>query len=79
MDHVHQYRRPKDEDGNEIIEKGCAPKTPTSSPTPSPEPELSPPRTKKSKLKEKVIMVFVNNYSLHVKQKQHIFSPGSTL
>ena len=53
MDHVRQYRRPKDEDGNEIIEKGCAPKTPTPSPTPSPEPELSPPRPKKKKLKDK--------------------------
>ena len=53
VDHVRQYRRPKDEDGNEIIEKGCAPKTPTPSPTPSPEPELSPPRAKKKKLKDK--------------------------
>lgn len=34
MDHVSEYRRPKDEDGKEIIEKGCAPKIPT--PTPSP-------------------------------------------
>ena len=53
VDHVRQYRRPKDEDGNEIIEKGCAPKTPTPSPTPSPEPEHSPPRAKKKKLKAK--------------------------
>lgn len=54
MDHVRQYRRPKDEDGNEIVEKGCAPKTPTPSPTPSPEPEPSPPPAlKKKKLKKK--------------------------
>lgn len=54
VDHVRQYRRPKDEDGNEIIEKGCGPKTPTPSPTPSPEPEPSPPPTlKKKKLKKK--------------------------
>ena len=32
VDHVEKYRRPKDEHGNEIIEKGCAPKTPTPSP-----------------------------------------------
>lgn len=38
MDHVREYRRPKDADGNEIIEKGCAPVTPPSSPSPSPEP-----------------------------------------
>ena len=53
VDHVRQYRRPKDEDGNEIIEKGCAPKTPTPSPNSSPEPELSPPRAKKKKPKAK--------------------------
>lgn len=54
VDHVRQYRRPKDEDGNEIIEKGCRPKTPTPSPTPSPEPEPSPPPAlKKKKLKKK--------------------------
>ncbi|CAI8044501.1 RNA-binding motif protein, X-linked 2 [Geodia barretti] len=53
VDHVHQYRRPKDEDGNEIIEKGCAPITPTPSPTPSPEPELSEPKAKKRKVKDK--------------------------
>lgn len=53
VDHVREYRRPKDEDGNEIIEKGCAPKTPTPSPTPSPEPESSPPKAKKRKLKDK--------------------------
>lgn len=38
VDHVSQYRRPKDESGNEIVEKGCAPKTPTPSPSPSPPP-----------------------------------------
>ena len=38
VDHVKDYRRPKDEHGNEIIEKGCAPKTPTPSPSPSPPP-----------------------------------------
>ena len=48
VDHVKHYRRPRDEDGNEIIEKGCAPKTPT----PSPERSPSPVRTKK-KLKKK--------------------------
>ena len=32
---MSEYRRPKDEDGNEIIEKGCAPRTPTPSPSPS--------------------------------------------
>lgn len=53
MDHVRQYRRPKDEDGNEIIEKGCGPKTPTPSPSPSPEPEPSPPTPKKKKSKKK--------------------------
>ena len=54
VDHVRHYRRPKDEDGNEIIEKGCAPKTPTPSPTPSPEPEHMPPRAKKKKVKDKI-------------------------
>ena len=39
MDHVKQYRRPKDEPGHEIIEKGCAQKSPTPSPSPSPSPE----------------------------------------
>ena len=55
VDHVRQYRRPKDGDGNEIIEKGCAPKTPTPSPTPSPQPESSLPRpkVKKKKLKDR--------------------------
>ena len=48
MDHVKNYRRPRDEDGNEIIEKGCAPKTPT----PSPERSPSPVRTKKKQKKK---------------------------
>ena len=52
VDHVTEYRRPKDEQGNEIIEKGCAPKTPTPSPTPSPSPERSPPPDKKKKKKK---------------------------
>ena len=50
VDHVSQYRRPKDEHGNEIIEKGCAPKTPTPSPSPSPSP--SPVHYKKEKKKK---------------------------
>lgn len=50
VDHVKQYRRPRDEDGNEIIEKGCAPKTPT--PSPSPERSPSPVRTKKKQKKK---------------------------
>lgn len=51
VDHVKQYRRPRDENGNEIIEKGCAPKTPT--PSPSPERSPSPVKTKKEKKKHK--------------------------
>lgn len=51
MDHVDKYRRPKDESGNEIIEKGCAPKTPTPSPTPSP--VMSPEPVKEKPLKKK--------------------------
>ena len=58
MDHVRQYRRPKDEDGNEIVEKGCAPRTPTPSPSrepsPGPSPPIhSPPQLKKTKKKLK--------------------------
>ena len=55
VDHVAEYRRPKDEHGNEIIEKGCVPKTPTPSPTPSesPPPSGSPsPKHKKKKKKK---------------------------
>ena len=52
MDHVAEYRRPKDDQGNEIIEKGCAPKTPTPSPTPSRSP-TPPPTTHKHKKKKK--------------------------
>jgi len=46
---VRQYRRPRDENGEEIIEKGCAPKTPT--PSPSPERSPSPVKVKKDKKK----------------------------
>ena len=56
MDHVSKYRRPKDDSGNEIIEKGCAPKTPTPSPTPSPSPSPEPmeePKKKAKKTKDK--------------------------
>ena len=49
MDHVKQYRRPKDEKGEEIIEQGCAPKTPTPSPSSSP----TPPPVEVKKLKKK--------------------------
>ena len=56
MDHVQHYRRPKDEHGNDIIEKGCAPQTPPpspspseSSPSPSPSPPPPPPPKKKKK------------------------------
>jgi len=49
VDHVRQYRRPRDENGEEIIEKGCAPKTPT--PSPSPERSPSPVKVKKDKKK----------------------------
>ena len=52
MDHVDQYRRPKDESGNEIIEKGCAPKTPTPSPTPSPVTSPEPAKEKAQKKKK---------------------------
>lgn len=38
MDHVRDYRRPQDEKGNEIVEEGCAPKTPSASPSPPPSP-----------------------------------------
>ena len=51
MDHVKQYRRPRDENGNEIIEMGCAPKTPT--PSPSPERSPSPVKMKKEKKKHR--------------------------
>lgn len=50
VDHVRQYRRPRDENGNEIIEKGCAPKTPT--PSPSPERSPSPVKAKKKQKKK---------------------------
>ena len=56
MDHVKEYRRPKDDSGNEIIEKGCAPKTPTPSPTPSPPPSpesMEEPKKKAKKAKDK--------------------------
>ena len=62
VDHVRQYRRPKDENGEEIIEKGCAPKTPSPSPVSSPAASPSPPplelkkkakKKKKDKSKEK--------------------------
>ncbi len=54
VDHVTEYRRPKDEDGNEIIEKGCAPKTPTPSPEPSEsESDEEPEKVKKKKKKTK--------------------------
>lgn len=62
MDHVRQYRRPKDENGEEIVEKGCAPKTPSPSPVSSPAASPSPPplapkkktkKKKKDKSKEK--------------------------
>ena len=36
VDHVKEYRRPQDEKGNEVVEEGCAPKTPSPSPPPSP-------------------------------------------
>ncbi len=49
VDHVNEYRRPKDEDGNEIIEKGCAPKTPTPSPQPSESESEEPEKVKKKK------------------------------
>jgi hypothetical protein len=52
VDHVNQYRRPKDESGNEIIEKGCAPKTPTPSPTPSPVRSPEPVKQKPKKVKK---------------------------
>lgn len=53
VDHVAEYRRPKDEDGNEIVEKGCAPKTPTPSPEPSEsESEDEPVKIKKKKTKK---------------------------
>ena len=59
---MRQYRRPKDENGEEIIEKGCAPKTPSPSPVSSPAASPSPPplapkkktkKKKKDKSKEK--------------------------
>ena len=54
MDHVRQYRRPKDENGEEIIEKGCAPKTPSPSPVSSPSPPpLAPKKKAKKKKKDK--------------------------
>ncbi|XP_041379853.1 LOW QUALITY PROTEIN: transformer-2 sex-determining protein-like [Gigantopelta aegis] len=52
VDHVQQYRRPKDEHGNEIIEKGCAPKN-TTTPSPSPEPSNESKAKKKSKKTKK--------------------------
>ena len=53
VDHVAEYRRPKDDDGNEIVEKGCAPKTPTPSPEPSEsESEDEPVKVKKKKTKK---------------------------
>lgn len=56
MDHVSEYRRPKDADGKEIIEKGCAPKTPSPSPPPSDgesEKEVTSSRKEKKKPKSK--------------------------
>lgn len=50
VDHVKRYRRPRDENGDEIIEKGCAPKTPT--PSPSPERSPSPVKAKKKQKKK---------------------------
>lgn len=54
VDHVKEYRRPKDDQGNEIIETGCGPKTPTPSPSPSlsPEPEIVKKKEKKKKVKK---------------------------
>ena len=51
VDHVKHYRRPRDENGDEIIEQGCAPKTPT--PSPSPERSPSPVKTKKKQKKKR--------------------------
>ena len=52
VDHVNQYRRPKDEGGNEIVEKGCAPKTPTPIPSSSPSPSPEPVKDKGEKVKK---------------------------
>ncbi len=52
VDHVAEYRRPKDEHGNEIIEKGCAPTMPTPSPTPTPSPPPQSHKHKKKKVKK---------------------------
>eukprot|EP00731_Ephydatia_muelleri_P030039 Em0021g562a len=57
VDHVKEYRRPKDEQGNDIVEKGCAPRTPTQSPSPSPplspSEKMAPSKKRKKKHAEK--------------------------
>ncbi len=61
VDHVAQYRRPKDDRGNEIIETGCGPRTPEASPSPSPPPspvhssssDKEPPQKKDKKHKKR--------------------------
>ena len=53
VDHVREYRRPKDNDGNEIVEKGCAPVTPTPSPSPEPVTPPTPPTAPATKKKKK--------------------------
>lgn len=59
VDHVKEYRRPKDEQGNDIIEKGCAPRTPTQSPSPSPSlspsENIVPPKKRQKKHAEKKV------------------------